>query len=974
MMKKLLYLIFFLLIPASSFAALCNSGTPQSVITITSSCTSEQNDKTIKANATGGNITITLESCVSSRKNVEHYFIRIDTSGNTVTLNPAGAETVNGAASALLTASRGTLILTCDGAGDWLGKGGYFSGIGIGTVGSSSIANDSITEPKLKATNAPTDEYCLTYEITIGDFEWQPCSSGSGHTIQDEGGDLASEPKLNFTGAGVTCTDNAGVSTDCAIPGGSGHTIQEEGSDLAAEPKLNFLGSTITCVDNAGVSTDCTISGASSHNLLDGSVHPDTVAHTVAQGEFVIGNATPKWDYLAANTTGTKKFLSETSSVASWVTIAFTDLTGSLSLTDLSDVTITSATRGDILYRGASDWNNLAASSGKFLKSNGTGSDPTWEDISGGVADSAAVKWSGVITPSQITANQNNYAPTGCSTSSTIRLDSDAAYNITGISCSQSTGMFLLLQNIGAYNLTLKNEDSNSTAANQFLFSSDQVIHPKETFIVVYDDTSDRWRPAMPSQITFPGPEGDPALTPNTTNFHGWSVAATSNQSVGASTHAALLFQSEYIDSDGFHSNLTDNERATIPTGMGGDYVIGCGVVTSSSSSGANGIHYIHIGKNGTSTSNRLSTASYTPVSGSTSITGFTNSITLATLSDGDYVECSLDNVGNGTVTVADGTNSGQTMFWGFRIEATGHFVKVGKTATQSIADGTPPDTGMTLMTWNQEAYDTDAYHDNSTNNERITIPSGRNGLYLTGCDVQITQPNSNVSTSRATVIEKNGSGSGGRIAGNELPAASNNASPGDYGVGAYSLVQLGVGDYLECKAMQNSGSSANSVATSNNEAPTAFWAVQINSGNGAKVGKTANQTTAAAVEALTFNQEFVDTNSYHDNATNNQRLTIGTGLGAFYIFGCDAYSSTAPTPVVPFGIFMNTKSSTTLLSETTWGQAAQPGTQGQAIGIAFLDDADYIQCYKDNTTAWTIVATSHLEAETAFWLANIGL
>lgn len=52
----------------------------------------------------------------------------------------------------------------------------------------------------------------------------------------------------------------------------------------------------------------------------------------------------------------------------------------SVQLNDLSvDVSLSSVARGDILYRGASKWNNLAAgTSGYFLKSNGPGANPSW--------------------------------------------------------------------------------------------------------------------------------------------------------------------------------------------------------------------------------------------------------------------------------------------------------------------------------------------------------------------------------------------------------------------------------------------------------------------------------------------------------------------------------------------------------------------------------------------------------------------
>lgn len=73
---------------------------------------------------------------------------------------------------------------------------------------SATIGNDKITEPMLKSVNAPTDEQCLTYEATVGDFEWQACASGgSGITgiTADSGGAT--------TGTAVTLTGGSGITT-----------------------------------------------------------------------------------------------------------------------------------------------------------------------------------------------------------------------------------------------------------------------------------------------------------------------------------------------------------------------------------------------------------------------------------------------------------------------------------------------------------------------------------------------------------------------------------------------------------------------------------------------------------------------------------------------------------------------------------------------------------------------------------------
>ena len=50
-------------------------------------------------------------------------------------------------------------------------------------------------------------------------------------------------------------------------------------------------------------------------------------------------------------------------------------------LDDLTNVVITSATQGDILYYDGDDWVNLGAgTSGQFLKTQGTGANPTWDN------------------------------------------------------------------------------------------------------------------------------------------------------------------------------------------------------------------------------------------------------------------------------------------------------------------------------------------------------------------------------------------------------------------------------------------------------------------------------------------------------------------------------------------------------------------------------------------------------------------
>ena len=62
--------------------------------------------------------------------------------------------------------------------------------------------------------------------LADGAGDW-PSSGGGGHTIQDEGVGLSQRSIMNFTGAGITCTDGGGK-TGCDVPGPSSATSLDQ--------------------------------------------------------------------------------------------------------------------------------------------------------------------------------------------------------------------------------------------------------------------------------------------------------------------------------------------------------------------------------------------------------------------------------------------------------------------------------------------------------------------------------------------------------------------------------------------------------------------------------------------------------------------------------------------------------------------------------------------------------------------------
>jgi hypothetical protein len=97
------------------------------------------------------------------------------------------------------------------------------------------------------------------------------------------------------------------------------------------------------------------------------------------------------------------------------------------------------------------------------------------------------------LSPAQITADQNNYAPGG--SSMFMRFSSDASRNITGLSISQVDGEVHTVINVGSNNIVLVNESASSTAANRFTNSTgaDITLAAKQAADLIYDGTASRW-------------------------------------------------------------------------------------------------------------------------------------------------------------------------------------------------------------------------------------------------------------------------------------------------------------------------------------------------------------------------------------------------------------------------------------------------------------------------------------------------
>lgn len=115
-------------------------------------------------------------------------------------------------------------------------------------------------------------------------------------------------------------------------------------------------------------------------------------------------------------------------------------------------------------------------------------------------------------------------------------------------------------------------------------------------------------------------------------------------------------------------------------------------------------------------------------------------------------------------------------------------------TANQSIANATD-----VAITFTDETYDTDAYHSNTTNTSRLTVPSGKAGYYQINANVTWAAAANGI---RDFNIYKNG------VRANYFtfnPQSSNSQS-----FQLSTILYGAVGDYFEVYVFQNSGGALN--------------------------------------------------------------------------------------------------------------------------------------------------------------------
>jgi hypothetical protein len=147
----------------------------------------------------------------------------------------------------------------------------------------------------------------------------------------------------------------------------------------------------------------------------------------------------------------------------------------------------------------------------------------------------------------------------------------------------------------------------------------------------------------------------------------------------------------------------------------------------------------------------------------------------------------------NGQVLTADSTAATGLKWASAGASFSG--VSASNTSATSASNNT-----YTQIPFDDELFDTDNMHSNTTNNSRFTIPTGKSGYWLITTSIQFA---ANTAGSRIIRLYTNG------VATSEY-SVSFNTQVGDTGIQWSRIVNFTAGDYCELYGLQNSGGALN--------------------------------------------------------------------------------------------------------------------------------------------------------------------
>jgi hypothetical protein len=292
------------------------------------------------------------------------------------------------------------------------------------------------------------------------------------------------------------------------------------------------------------------------------------------------------------------------------------------------------------------------------------------------------------------------------------------------------------------------------------------------------------------SGVTATASGSDVIVTVNgATGFIG--CKATLGALTANNTWQVVPFASEEFDTDGFHSTSSNTSRMTIPAGLGGKYlVMGHAMIVGSSVA-----YDLTIYKNGTGAYGTDGEANVRSAGHPDGYSASGPHVVLDLIA-GDYVELAV-RLKSGSMSVSN------TWLSVVKLDSGKVGQGIGAAAYATAAQTLTTATWTALNLATGERFDTDGFHDPSTNSSRFTIPAGLGGKYVVNCGYTIEF---NATNLRYLAVRVNGNAvtGTGYLDFTEGHSSTNQALAGSITLDLYP------NDYVEVYAYQDSGGNLN--------------------------------------------------------------------------------------------------------------------------------------------------------------------
>jgi hypothetical protein len=168
-------------------------------------------------------------------------------------------------------------------------------------------------------------------------------------------------------------------------------------------------------------------------------------------------------------------------------------------------------------------------------------------------------------SPTQLTSDQDDYNPTGLSTSQVVRLDGDSSFRSIRSLAGGVDGSIIYLRNVGSNSILLIDEsqtNTGTTAANRFAFDGHNIpIFPKQQVAVIYDGTLSRWVLAQDKSIRPPTSYGF-------VGFHDF-LRTNNNDWISTTTPSGGSINTQTPSTPGHHTGVAEITLGTSTTGSG---------------------------------------------------------------------------------------------------------------------------------------------------------------------------------------------------------------------------------------------------------------------------------------------------------------------------------------------------------------------------------------------------------------------